>query len=51
MQVFGSPDDMKLKSSMTLFAALDDPNPVFQAVLNKFFGGKTDGQTLKMIGK
>ncbi|MGI4803224.1 MAG: DUF1810 domain-containing protein [Janthinobacterium lividum] len=50
-QVFGSPDDMKLKSSMTLFAALDDPNPVFQAVLNKFFGGKTDGQTLKMIGK
>lgn len=50
-QVFGSPDDLKLKSSMTLFAALDDTNPVFQAVLDKFFGGSKDQKTLSIIGK
>ncbi|RYE27116.1 MAG: DUF1810 domain-containing protein [Sphingobacteriaceae bacterium] len=50
-QVFGSPDDMKLKSSITLFAALDQTDPVFQQVLDKFFGGKNDAQTLSIIGK
>lgn len=49
--VFGSPDDMKLKSSMTLFAALDDTNPVFQAVLDKFFSGSKDQKTLQLIKK
>ena len=48
-QVFGSPDDMKLKSSMTLFAALNQTDPVFQSVLDKFFGGRKDGQTLQLI--
>ncbi|MGI4022896.1 MAG: DUF1810 domain-containing protein [Janthinobacterium lividum] len=50
-QIFGSPDDMKLKSSMTLFAALPDSNPVFQAVLEKFFGGAKDTKTLQIINK
>ncbi len=50
-QVFGSPDDMKLKSSMTLFVALDQTDPVFQQVLDKFFGGKKDTQTLNIITK
>ncbi len=50
-QVFGSPDDMKLKSSMTLFAALDDAGPVFQSVLDKFFGGSRDAKTLQIIQK
>src|SRR5579875_938294 len=36
-QIFGSPDDLKLKSCMTLFASLPGTNPVFQAVLEKFF--------------
>lgn len=49
--VFGSPDDMKLKSSMTLFAALPDANPVFQQVLDKFYGGAKDSKTLQMIGR
>lgn len=49
--IFGSPDDMKLKSSMTLFAALNDTDPVFQSVLDKFFGGKKDAQTLQIIGQ
>ncbi len=49
--VFGSPDDMKLKSSMTLFAALPGASPVFEAVLKKFFGGATDGKTVQLLGK
>ena len=49
-QIFGSPDDMKLKSSMTLFGALEDSNPVFQKVLDKYFGGAKDERTIKIIG-
>lgn len=47
--IFGSPDDLKLKSSMTLFAKLNQTNPVFQKVLDKFFGGSKDQQTLQLI--
>jgi uncharacterized protein (DUF1810 family) len=47
-KIFGSPDDMKLHSSMTLFSSLLDPNPVFQKVLDKFFDGKKDEKTLQM---
>ena len=49
--VFGSPDDKKLKSSMTLFAVLCGENSVFQQVLDKFFGGKPDYRTLKELGR
>ena len=38
--VFGFPDDLKLRSSMTLFAAAAPDEPVFSAVLDKFFGGQ-----------
>ena len=48
-KIFGSPDDLKLKSSMTLFSSLQNSNPVFQSVLNKFFDGIKDHKTLKMI--
>ncbi|MDO7884098.1 DUF1810 domain-containing protein [Hymenobacter cheonanensis] len=48
-QVFGSPDDLKLRSSMTLFAAVPGASPVFQAVLDKFFGGTPDAQTLRRL--
>ncbi|MVN75005.1 DUF1810 family protein [Hymenobacter sp. HMF4947] len=50
-RVFGSPDDLKLKSSMTLFAAVPGANPVFEAVLTKFFAGTTDGKTLQILSK
>ncbi|HEU5366733.1 MAG TPA: DUF1810 domain-containing protein [Hanamia sp.] len=50
-QVFGSPDDSKLKSSMTLFALLPDTNPVFQSVLNKFFHGMKDNKTMEIISE
>ncbi|MVN23090.1 DUF1810 domain-containing protein [Mucilaginibacter arboris] len=47
-QIFGSPDDLKLKSCMTLFASLQSTNPVFQAVLEKFFNGSKDHKTLQI---
>ncbi|TGE28483.1 DUF1810 domain-containing protein [Hymenobacter metallicola] len=48
-RIFGSPDDMKLKSSMTLFAALDNPDPVFQRVLERYFNGAADAKTLQLL--
>ena len=50
-RVFGTPDDLKLKSSMTLFAALPEASPVFQQVLDKFFNGAADGRTLDILGQ
>ena len=49
-KIFGRPDDMKLKSSMTLFALLN-MSPVFQSVLDKFFNGEQDTKTLRIIGE
>jgi uncharacterized protein (DUF1810 family) len=48
-QIFGSPDDMKLKSSMTLFGALKNTNPIFQRVLDEYFNGTKDQRTLQLI--
>jgi uncharacterized protein (DUF1810 family) len=48
--IFGSPDDMKLKSCMTLFAtATEDKQSIFQKVLDKFYNGVMDQKTLEMI--
>ncbi|MGI4760350.1 MAG: DUF1810 domain-containing protein [Janthinobacterium lividum] len=47
--VMGNPDDLKLRSSMTLFAQVPGADPVFQAVLDKFFGGQADAQTLRRL--
>jgi uncharacterized protein (DUF1810 family) len=49
--IFGSPDDLKLKSSMTLFAALPNTDPVFQSVIDQFFNGVKDTKTLNIINK
>lgn len=48
-QVFGSPDDMKLQSSMTLFSSVTNADPVFQMVLEKFYKGEKDSKTVKLI--
>lgn len=49
-KVFGSPDDLKLKSSMTLFAAINTSEEnIFNAVLDKYFNGQTDNKTLTLI--
>jgi len=48
-EIFGSPDDMKLRSSMTLFAAVDGADPVFNQVLDRFFNRTQDQQTLTLL--
>ena len=50
-EIFGNPDDLKLRSSMTLFAAIKNTDPVFQQVLDKFFKGKPDPQTLTILNR
>lgn len=50
-KIFGSPDDTKLFSSMTLFSSLPETDPVFQKVLNKFFAGEKDEKTNKIINE
>lgn len=49
--VFGSPDNMKLKSSMTLFSLVNETDGVFEAVLQKFFDGTKDDRTLRLCGE
>ena len=47
--VFGWPDDMKLRSSMTLFAQAEPSCDVFQRVLDQYFNGKMDENTLSIL--
>lgn len=47
--VMGYPDDLKLCSCMTLFKQVSD-DPVFSAVLDKFYGGRADTRTLAILG-
>lgn len=47
--VMGRPDDLKLKSSMTLFALVKPECEVFQKVLDKFFQGERDRRTIKIL--
>ena len=47
--IFGHPDDLKLRSSATLFAAVSDPGSVFEQLLRKMFGGAPDEVTLSLI--
>ena len=50
LAVFGTPDDLKLRSCMTLFAAASSaPGSVFDAVLQKYFGGQKDERTLELL--
>ena len=49
--IFGHPDDWKLQSSMTLFELASGPQSVFSRVLDKYYQGKRDSQTLQIVGK
>ena len=49
LSVFGTPDNLKLCSSMTLFSRLEGGTSVFRKVLDKFFQGKEDGRTLELL--
>ncbi len=48
-EIFGPPDDLKLRSSMTLFAQVSDPDSVFARVIDKYFHGKRDDKTLALL--
>jgi uncharacterized protein (DUF1810 family) len=48
--IFGSPDDMKLQSSMTLFDAVAEGQGIFARVLERYFEGARDQRTLFMLG-
>lgn len=48
-EVFGSPDDLKLRSSATLFASVSAAGSVFQQLLDRFFGGEPDDATLRLL--
>ena len=47
--IFGSPDDVKFKSCMTLFARVVPNEPCFKEALTRFFAGKSDDNTLKLL--
>lgn len=49
--IFGSPDDLKLRSSMTLFAHATDDNEDFLALLDKYYGGQQDELTLARLDR
>lgn len=50
-EIFGYPDDLKLKSSMTLFAQVSEPGSIFENVLEKYYAGKPDELTLELLGR
>jgi uncharacterized protein (DUF1810 family) len=49
LEVFGSPDDMKLRSCATLFARVAPAESVFEQLLTKYFQGERDSKTLRLL--
>jgi uncharacterized protein (DUF1810 family) len=48
-EIFGSPDDLKLRSSATLFARVSPPGSVFQRLIERYFDGEPDAKTLRLL--
>jgi uncharacterized protein (DUF1810 family) len=48
-QILGYPDDLKLRSSATLFAQVSPPGSVFHRLLERYFGGRADDATLTLL--
>ena len=48
-EIFGSPDDLKLRSCATLFACVAEKGSVFERVLEKYYGGEQDERTLALL--
>jgi uncharacterized protein (DUF1810 family) len=49
-EILGSPDDMKLRSSATLFAHVSPAGSVFHQILDKYYRGEHDSKTLQLAG-
>jgi uncharacterized protein (DUF1810 family) len=50
LEIFGSPDEMKLRSCATLFSCVSPPGSVFERLLDRYFGGRRDDRTLRLLG-
>ena len=48
-QIMGYPDDLKLRSSMTLFSLVADSETQFEAVLDRYYGGEADDLTIQIV--
>jgi uncharacterized protein (DUF1810 family) len=48
-EIFGSPDDVKLRSCATLFARASPPGSVFAALLEKYFDAREDEETVRLL--
>ena len=48
-EIFGYPDDLKLRSSMTLFASVSESDSIFSRVLDQYYGSQPDAQTLELL--
>ena len=48
-EILGSPDDVKLKSCMTLFEVADGPDSIFSSILEKYFEGQRDERSLMIL--
>lgn len=48
-EIFDSPDDLKLRSCATLFAEVAGPGSLFQRLLEKYFDGAPDAETLRLL--
>jgi uncharacterized protein (DUF1810 family) len=48
-EIMGYPDNLKLKSSMTLFLVVDDSHPEFRQVINQYFQAHLDERTLELL--
>jgi len=51
LEIFGSPDDMKLRSSMTLFQTARGDGSIFGKVLDHYFAGEPDPLTIGLLGR
>jgi uncharacterized protein (DUF1810 family) len=50
VEIFGDPDNMKLRSCATLFASVSPAPSVFHRIIEKYFHGEYDAKTLRLIG-
>ena len=50
-ELLGTPDDLKLRSSMTLFKSVSTDNDVFLGVLDRYYGGEEDPQTFRILSE
>ena len=50
-QIFGSPDDLKFRSSMTLFTRAAPGEPLFRQALDTYYGGEEDALTLGLLAR